>query len=321
MLQDIDQKRDSIVDGFGGRSREEILRIGFIADYNNPNTRKAYLRNLRIFKNFMTRFFKYTTDDRVDNIHIIAFKEFLKKSLSESSINQIMATLDAYYEYLIDRKSCKVNPVSRIKRFKVDKTVKSSDISNEDVSGILSSVDRSNGAGKMHYALLSIFFSTGMRCSEVVNLKIGDISKEKELYFISYKAKGGTMMRTPLNNLMRDSIGDYLEWRRELVGDIGSNEYLLKSTQIKRGESYGSLNARSVDYIFKKYAKRAGVQYKITPHSARVSVISRLLQKGIGINDVADFVGHKDIATTRSYAKRFRDGRESLVFDMDITQD
>jgi integrase/recombinase XerC/integrase/recombinase XerD len=74
------------------------------------------------------------------------------------------------------------------------------------------------------------------------------------------------------------------------------------------------LDGSSMNYIIKKYAAQIGIKGNVTIHSARATVIGMLLEKGLSIDRVAEFVGHRDISTTKSYNKRKKKIHESLSF-------
>lgn len=86
----------------------------------------------------------------------------------------------------------------------------------------------------------------------------------------------------------------------------------------KDGELNKRLSSKAVDYMIKKYTDAIGVKGKITVHSARSTVIGRLLEKGYSIDKVAEYVGHSDLGTTKAYNKRKTQIKDSLAFDMDF---
>jgi len=93
---------------------------------------------------------------------------------------------------------------------------------------------------------------------------------------------------------------------------------LFRPTKNPVGDVNKKLSSKAVDYMIKKYCNAIGVKGKVTVHSARSTVIGSLLEKGVGLERVADFVGHRDIGTTKNYNKRKTAIKDSPVFNLDF---
>lgn len=173
------------------------------------------------------------------------------------------------------------------------------------------------GTGKLHKAILTLLFTTGMRQSELANLKFKNLDYENEFLVLRYFAKGSKEIVTPLNQRAIDAIGSYLKWSEEEGYSMSQEDFIFRPTV---NPSSGNLNKRldgsSLNYIIKKYAAMIGIKGNVTVHSARSTVIGMLLEKGHSIDRVADFVGHKDISTTKAYNKRKQKIHNSLSFEL-----
>jgi site-specific recombinase XerD len=119
-----------------------------------------------------------------------------------------------------------------------------------------------------------------------------------------------------LNHRAVEALQDYLTCARERGQLMGPEIYIFKTTQ-ERFQDNRPLDPKAVNYILKKYAKIAGIKHHISIHSARATVIGSLLDKGVSIERVADFVGHKDLSTTRGYNKRKVALNDSLTHLLD----
>jgi site-specific recombinase XerD len=98
---------------------------------------------------------------------------------------------------------------------------------------------------------------------------------------------------------------------------MGLDDYIFRPTKNPIEANLNRpLDPKSLRYIFKKYAKKVGITSHVTPHSARSTVIGMLLDKGHGLERVADFVGHKDISMTKAYNKRRSKLQDSLSLDL-----
>ena len=134
---------------------------------------------------------------------------------------------------------------------------------------------------------------------------------------VRYFAKGSKEMVTPLNQRAIDSIGTYLKWCTDSGYSMNQDDYIFRPTiNPKSGDLNKRLDGTSLNYMIKKYASLIGIKGNVTVHSARSTVIGMLLEKGHSIDRVADFVGHKDIATTKAYNKRKQRIHNSLSFEL-----
>jgi len=142
-------------------------------------------------------------------------------------------------------------------------------------------------------AILELFFSTGLRVSELCNLKKEDINLEKDEF--SVKGKGNKWRVVFLSNQAKYWLKKYLEIRTDL------NPYLFVRQDRARVEEDKPITPRSVERMVKKYAKLAGITKKIVPHSLRHSFGTDLLLNGADLRAVQELLGHKSITTTQIY--------------------
>ena len=287
------------------------IYYGFIHNFTSEHTRDAYMRDLKMFLQFLSVRFRGMNEFKVELPHVVMFKDQLvADDYSPKSINRVMSCLWSFYEYLIDMKYIERNPVERVKRFKVEKIVKTQDLSDAEVGELLGAIDTNTDSGKLHKAVLTLFFTTGMRHREVSHLRFRNLDEENGFTIIRYKAKGGTEMIHPLNPKAELALAEYLQ---SVKFPMEKDDYIFRGT---RGNGASPLDPKSLNYIIKKYAKKIGLKGRITIHSARSTVIGMLLDKGHSIERVADFVGHKDMAMTRAYNKRRLKIHQSLGMDL-----
>jgi len=294
------------------------IYYGFLHNFSSPHTRDAYKRDLTKFLAFIAEKFRNIDEFKIEHAHVVAFKdELIKDEYSHRSINRILATLWSFYEYLLDLNYLEKNPISRVKRFRVEKIVTTEDLQDQEVLQILDIIDTTHGSGKLHKALLTMFFTTGMRHREVTHLKFRNLDEVSGFTVIKYFAKGSKEMMTPLNPKAEDALSDYLNWCQSQNLSMGPDDFIFRPTKNPNGNFLDKpLDPKTVHYIFRKYAKMVGVKSKVTVHSARSTVIGMLLDKGHSIEKVADFVGHKDISMTKAYSKRKTKLHQSLSLDL-----
>lgn len=293
------------------------LYYGFIYNFSSPHTQSAYKRDLSMFLHFLQKAFKNLDEVHCEHAHLVAFKDFLvKEGQSTRSINRYLSCLYSFYEYLIDLNLIDKNPVARVKRFRIEKIVKTQDLSDEQVEELLSIIPLT-AAGLLHRALLTLYFTTGMRHREVSYLKFSNLEEETSLNVIKYVAKGGKEMMMPLNDRAFSALSDYLCWCHDNDYPMTKDHYIFRATKNFQGRYLNQpLDPKSINYMIKKYAKKIGVSSKVTIHSARSTVIGKLLDQGHALERVADFVGHKDISMTKAYSKRKQKLHQSLSFSL-----
>jgi len=144
-------------------------------------------------------------------------------------------------------------------------------------------------------AILELFFSTGLRVSELCKLKIENINLKKDEFTV--RGKGAKLRVVFLSETARRWLGDYLKVRPDL------NPYLFVShdkAASGRDEQIG-LSPRSVQRLVEKYAKVAGITKEVTPHTLRHSYATDLLMNGADIRSVQAMLGHASITTTQVY--------------------
>lgn len=144
-------------------------------------------------------------------------------------------------------------------------------------------------------AVIEMLFSTGLRVSELCNLKMSDVNLNKDEFTV--RGKGSKLRIVFLSEEAREAVGNYLKKRTDM------NPYLFvrhDKANKDNNESQG-LTSRSVQRLIEKYAKVAGIAKKVTPHTLRHSYATDLLRNGADIRSVQTMLGHSSIVTTQVY--------------------
>lgn len=293
------------------------LYYGFLYNFPSVHTQEAYKRDLTKFIQFIQLAFPRQDEVLCEHAHIVAYKDHLiKEQHSMRTINRTLSCLYSFYEYLIDQDLIEKNPVQRVKRFRIEKVVQTQDLQDRQVDDLLHIIP-DTPAGKLHRAILTLYFTTGMRHREVSHLKFSNLSEESGMNVIKYRAKGSKEMMMPLNEKAFEALSDYLCWCNDNDYPMSADHYIFRATKDLKGRwENRPLDPKSINYMIKKYAKMIGVEADITIHSARATVIGKLLDQGHAIERVADFVGHKDISMTKAYNKRRLALKDSLSFSL-----
>lgn len=218
-------------------------------------------------------------------------------SLSKSTQNYHLIALRMFFKYLSKRKISAPAP----NEIELSKTGERqiSFLDDAELDHLLSMADLSTIQGVRDRAIMELFFSTGLRISELCGLKIGDINLDKSEF--SVMGKGKKVRVVFLDQEAKNAIHNYLIRRND------KNEYLFISYGHTNKPTTDNLQLttpitpRSVQRMIHKYAKMAGLTKKVTPHVLRHSFATDLLMNGADIRSVQQLLGHSSITTTQIY--------------------
>jgi site-specific recombinase XerD len=246
--------------------------------------------------------------------HIWKYRVFLSQSFSRSTKEPIKRSTQNYYlislrnllNYFTSRDILAL-PAEKIQlaKEKRDKVVKFLNI--DQLEKLLLAPNTKNITGLRDRAILETFFSTGMRIAELVSLnreqlQITPITKDLE---ISIVGKGSRIRTVYFSERTINALRDYLKTRKD------KEKALFINYRGPRNQKGGRLSARAIENLVKKYSIMAGAPITTTPHVLRHTFATDLLNKGVDIRTVQEFLGHRNIATTQIYThvtdKRLRD--------------
>ncbi|MCX7798340.1 MAG: site-specific tyrosine recombinase XerD [Melioribacter sp.] len=272
---------------------------------------KEYLTVLRFEKNLsdntiisyendIKKLFSFLETKNVKDLNevtskIIAeyFDEQRKYGIDNSTVMRYISSIKGFWKYLEDSNYIQKNPTEKLPSVKKIRKLPSV-LSYEEIEKILNSVNTENYLGLRDRAILELCYSSGLRVTELINLKIPDLLFEDEV--IRVLGKGSKMRIVPVGESAIFWVTEYLTKSRPL---------LEKKT---KSENYVFLNKRGsrlsrmwVWKIFNHYAKEADIKKEIHPHTFRHSFATHLLERGADLRAVQEMLGHSDISTTQIY--------------------
>lgn len=212
------------------------------------------------------------------------------KGLSSSSLSRILSAWKGLFVFLMDQHNFRHNPVLEIKAPK--KTKKLPQILSADQTIKLVNIKDDDFISIRDRAILELFYSSGLRLSELVNLKLEDINFPDEI--ISVLGKGKKMRMVPLGTEAILSLKKWIKTRSELK-NVDDNLYVFLTKQAK------NLSQRAIQYRLKFWAKKQGISENIHPHLLRHSFASHLLQSSQDLRAVQELLGHENISSTQIY--------------------
>lgn len=250
------------------------------------NTVNSYLSDITIFKEYLSSLkINYLKVDK----DII--REYLKvlgnSNYKSSSINRILSSLKNYYDYLEYKHLIEYNPLKDLNRPKKEKRLPNF-INNNDYEEIIKkSLERTDFIGRRNTLLLELLYSSGIRISEALNIKIKDINMgDKSIRILG---KGSKMRIVYFGEYAKEYLEEYLKARNS------SLEYLFLN------KNNTLLTRRGAEYIISNLVKTSLLKKKVTPHTFRHSYATEMLNNGADIRSVQELLGHSSLSTTGIY--------------------
>lgn len=258
------------------------------------NSISSYRRDITEFISFS----KIKSPDKLDLGGINRYIDSLNKSgRKPSTIARKISSLKRFFQYLRDNGAIKENPAAALAAPKIVR-YHPHYLSPSEVESILENIDTSTALGKRDRAIIELLYGSGLRISELINLKLGDI--EFEAQFIRVLGKGDKERLVPLGDFARKAIEIYLEARDKNKAGAKSNILFIN----KIGDKFSRV---SLWKLVRKAALGAGISKRVTPHTFRHSFATHMLEGGADLRIVQEMLGHADISTTQIYTTIDRD--------------
>lgn len=263
-----------------------------ISKQASENTVASYKRDILQFYNYFNSKSKKIFDlKRSDMDDYIA--ELKLENKSNSTISRMVASIKAFYKYLISKRLVYENIAVGVNIPKVDRKAPTILTTNE-IERLLEQPDMNDLKGQRDKAMLELLYVTGLRVTELVSLKVEDINISGEYIKVKKKSKE---RQVPLGKYATNCIRNYIKNIRPLLIKTEDEKSLFINANGKKMTRQGFWK------ILKQYSDQAKITKDLTPHSIRHSFAVHLLQKGIDIKKVQELLGHTDIASTMMYAQ------------------
>lgn len=217
---------------------------------------------------------------------------FLKESKYKStSINRIISSLKSFYLFLEKKKVINNNPFALVKSVKTEKRLPNY-FKYDEFNMMLESIE-DNPLGIRNRLILELLLATGMRVSELSNLKISDIDINAREIRVFGKGKKERIVYFGEYSL--EALNNYLGNSRSILLNGKSSEYLLINN------NGGRLTDRGVRLIIDNIVKKSAIKSKVSPHTFRHTFASLMLNEGCDIKSVQELLGHASLSTTGIY--------------------
>ncbi|MBN1637584.1 MAG: site-specific tyrosine recombinase XerD [Ignavibacteriales bacterium] len=272
---------------------------------------KEYLSHLKLEKNLsentlnaysndITKFVEFLETKGIDDFndvsttHLSEFIEKQKKAgLDNTTTTRYISSIKGFFNYLSSSDYIQSNPVDKIPSIKRSRKLPDV-LSFQEINSILESPNVKNKLGLRDKALLELLYSSGLRCSEIINLKLNDIFFADEV--VRVFGKGSKQRIVPMGSSAIHWLNEYLKSSRQLLQKrIKSESYVFLNN---RG---GKLSRMGLWKILNQHTKIAGIKKDVHPHTFRHSFATHLLEGGADLRAVQEMLGHSDISTTQIY--------------------
>ncbi|MFH0725047.1 MAG: site-specific tyrosine recombinase XerD [Pseudomonadota bacterium] len=264
----------------------------------SANTLESYSRDLG-------RYLDFLSTNRISDIkeadtamilkHLIALRD---EGLSARSRGRHLVALRGFYRFLVQEKVLDHDPSRLIDLPKTGLKLPDA-LSFEEIEILLRTPDLTKPAGVRNAAMLELLYASGVRVSELVNMKLTDAHIEAG--FIRVFGKGSKERVIPIGLPAQRSLNTYIETARPVLLKQVQSPHLFVARAAKPMTRQGFWK------LLKIYALQAGIKKKITPHSLRHSFASHLLEGGADLRAVQLMLGHVDISTTQIYTHVVRE--------------
>lgn len=299
----------------------------FFSNFSSEYTRLSYRKDIEQFLQFIKNTTDLTCIEQIQRANVVDYRNFLSESgghnndgLAPKSIARKLASISSYFHFLAEHSIIENNPVISVKRPRREVKKPTNALSNEQVIALLSEAQKNPLAGIMHYSLLMMFFTTGMRKSEIIHLKRRDYRAINDFHVVEFKGKGGKISQKVLHPHCVEALETYLGWMASIDRKHLDEDWLFQPTTNPTDKTNLNkpLNPKTINEIIDKYAKKIGLNFNISPHSARATFIGELLDNGVDIYTVAREVNHSSVTTTQEYDKRRKKISDSPVFKLNF---
>jgi len=274
----IENKKDHLIDSF--------LDSLYIEKGLSNNTVSSY-------KNDIKSFFLWLDENSFNPLNINAsdannyVSKLFGDGLKSSSVNRKISAIKSFYIFLQKKKIIMKSPIADIVMPKQEKYLPVS-MSEEEVERLLNSPDLNIQIERRDKAMIEVLYATGIRISELTNLKLTDLDINRSV--LKVFGKGSKERLVPFGEKAAESLNLYLTDRK----DLKSKEIFLsnRGTKISRGAFWQRI---------KIYTKRENLKISISPHTLRHAFATHLLNRGADLRSVQILLGHSDLSTTQIY--------------------
>ncbi len=278
---------------------KDFVQIDLLPD-GKPEDRPA---KIRYDQEYSARFQGKDNAIQISEIDKKLIRRFLAdlhtKGHNKSTIVRRLSSLRTFFKFALSHNLLAANPTEDLDSPKIDKRIPVS-LSYEHVQRLLEQPETSDYLGFRDRAIMELFYSSGLRVSELVGLDRADIDHPQLM--IRVRGKGKKERVVPITKNASEWILAYIN-HPERHQDIDGHQAQVDREAIFLNRLGTRLTARSVDRSFEKYLKASGLADKITPHTIRHTIATHWLENGMDLKTIQEMLGHRTLAATTIYTR------------------
>ncbi len=264
----------------------------------SPHTQQAYIADVQEFIQFL-KTSGLVKNDKAQNADAEAIRSFLghlhRQKVKKVTVNRKISSLRAFYRYLLRQGKIKKNPANMVQLPKTEKYMPTF-LSVDEAFELLNANAEKNSADLRTRAMMELFYSSGLRLSELAALNVMDIDFKQQL--VKVRGKGRKERIVPVGKTALQSIREYLDGTGELRKNISVDVFVEPLFLNARGKR---ITTRSIARSIDDAAEKSGLGRKISPHALRHTFATHLLNAGADLRSIQELLGHKSLSTTQKY--------------------
>ena len=258
----------------------------------SANTRQSYERDLEQYLHFLQEQ-KIASWQDVDLFLVIRFLEKLhEEKKATATVTRMISSLRRFHQFLRQERITDHDPMQHIDTPKKAQKLPST-LTLTEVEKLIEAPDTTKTLGIRDRAILEVMYATGMRVSELIGLKLGDL--HLSLGLVQTVGKGDKERIIPLGDYAIQWLERYLDEARPLLVKDASEMHVFVNNHGK------GLSRQGIWKNLKQLVREAGIYKEVTPHTLRHSFATHLLENGADLRTVQELLGHADISTTQIY--------------------
>ncbi|MFY0684345.1 MAG: tyrosine recombinase XerC [Balneola sp.] len=279
---------------------DKYLKYLAVEKNSSPHTITSYKNDLSSFLNFIAE--QEQIDAEKVKIHSVSrltirlwLGELSEEGLAKSSIARKVAALRSFFKYCFKRGHVEKNPAHLLVVPKKDRSLPKT-VNSADIERMMDSINTDTPSGRQDKALLELFYGTGIRLSELINLNLSQVDFANNQ--ISVIGKGNKQRIIPLGKQAIVSLKEHLKTKDKLFGsktDTDATKAIFHSAHGQR------MYARNAQRIVEKHLTKTSEVTQKSPHVLRHSFATHMLDNGADIRIIKEFLGHANLAATQIY--------------------
>lgn len=251
----------------------------------------SYLNDLTLFKDYLSiKKLDYLVITKEEIRNFLKHLDFLK--YSRSTVSRILSTLRGFYNYLENSGRVKINYFDLIRNPKKEKKLPNY-LEYNEYEILIDSVDGSDEFDSRNKLIIEFLYNTGLRVSELSNIKLADISESEGK--IKVLGKGSKERIVYFGDYAQEFLNEYLTCARPKLLKGKKSDYLFINNKSSK------LTSRGIEQVIDKVVTKAALKHKISPHTLRHTFATHLLNEGADLKSVQELLGHSSLSTTQIY--------------------